>query len=153
MSLKKWVVCFGAALVLSGCEHTHHGWENRLSLMKPHWDMGAEHFDFMWRLSGDREVAPLQVFSSDKQIWLQFAVGQYVPAIFAIEDKQYIPLSYSRKDPYVIVQGQWQQLVFRGGALEAKAQHEPFILSDALQSEQVTVVDNMTPEHVLEDPL
>ncbi|MGP1615897.1 MAG: TrbG/VirB9 family P-type conjugative transfer protein, partial [Pollutimonas bauzanensis] len=42
----------------------------------------AAHYSFAWRLSGDRAVAPLQVFDNGRQTWLQFAPRQALPAIF-----------------------------------------------------------------------
>lgn len=120
------------SLVLSGCEHTH-SWAQKFSFMHVH-EKSAEQFDFNWRLSGAREVAPLQIFSANNQLWLQFGVDQNIPAIFAVEKGRQIPLSYKRSDPYILIKGNWHQLVFRGAALEAKAQYQPPSLSSALQS-------------------
>lgn len=44
---------------------------------------GQGPFNFEWALSGDRSIAPLQVFDNGLQTWLQFAAGTPVPAIFA----------------------------------------------------------------------
>ncbi|WP_298050241.1 TcpQ domain-containing protein [uncultured Paenalcaligenes sp.] len=145
----------GVALLtttLTACEHTH-SWAQTFSFMQPI-KKEASQYDFNWRLSGDREVAPLQVFSANNQLWLQFAVEQNIPAIFALENGRHIPLSYKRSDPYIIVSGAWQHLLFRGAALQAQAHYSPPALSSALQSpitEQpdavasVSVVDAMPP--------
>ncbi|WP_262343892.1 TrbG/VirB9 family P-type conjugative transfer protein, partial [Bordetella pertussis] len=48
------------------------------------WDEApAGQYRFDWQLSGDPAVAPLQVFDDARRIWLQFAPGQPIPAIFA----------------------------------------------------------------------
>lgn len=120
------------SVLLSGCEHTH-SWAQTFSSMHHH-EEGAEQFDFNWRLSGAREVAPLQIFSANDQLWLQFGADQNIPAIFAVEKGRQIPLSYKRSDPYVLIKGNWHELVFRGAALEAKAQYQPPTLSSALKT-------------------
>lgn len=124
------------SLVLSGCEHTH-SWAQTFSFMRTHQE-SAEQFDFNWRLSGAREVAPLQIFSTNNQLWLQFEVDQNIPAIFAVEKGRQIPLSYKRSEPYVLIKGNWHELIFRGAALEAKALYQPPSLSSALQRPLVT---------------
>lgn len=117
---------------LTACEHTH-SWAQTFAFMQPIKE-GASEYDFNWHLSGDREVAPLQVFSADQQLWLQFAVEQNIPAIFALENGRHIPLSYRRSDPYVIIKGGWQHLVFRGAALQAQARYQAPTLSPSLAS-------------------
>ncbi|WP_198298411.1 TcpQ domain-containing protein [Bordetella genomosp. 8] len=79
--------------------------------------------DFNWRLSGDRQVAPLQVFDDGRQTWLQFAPGQPVPALFTEQHGAERPARYVRHEPYVIVQGKWPAVVMRGGALQARADY------------------------------
>src|SRR5690606_21602452 len=37
--------------------------------------------DFNWYMSGDRRVAPLQVFSDQWRIWLQWHRGQPIPSV------------------------------------------------------------------------
>lgn len=120
------------SLLLSGCEHTH-SWAQTFSFMRTHQE-SAEQFDFNWRLSGAREVAPLQIFSTNDQLWLQFEVAQAIPAIFAVDKGRQIPLSYKHAEPYVVIKGNWHELLFRGAALEAKAFYQAPILSSALQA-------------------
>ena len=119
-------------LTLSACEHTH-SWAQRFAFMHSP-KQGAEQFDFNWQLSGAREVAPLQVFSTADRIWLQFALDQNIPAIFAIKNEQHIPLRYQRSEPYVVIDGAWQDLVFRGAALKARAQYQALSLVDTLET-------------------
>lgn len=110
-------------LLLSGCEHTQP-WTQRFSVFSSTSSSTAEQFDFNWQLSGDREVAPLQMFSTPKQIWLQFAPQQPIPAIFALEGNAQKLLTYQRQEPYVVLVGEWQQLLFKGASLEARANHQ-----------------------------
>jgi len=72
-------------------------------------------FDFAWQLSGDPEVAPLQVFDDGRRMWLQFVPGQAVPAIFASTSQGDRLLGYRREDPYVVLDQVWPHLVLRGG--------------------------------------
>lgn len=85
------------------------------------------HFD--WELSGNRAVAPLQVFDDGRRTWLQFAPQQAVPAIFGhgAEDGAPLgraplsraPLAYAHEGPYVVLPGVWPRLVLRGGGRES----------------------------------
>ncbi|MCJ9710968.1 TrbG/VirB9 family P-type conjugative transfer protein, partial [Bordetella hinzii] len=72
------------ALLLSGCQ----------AASSAHWRVAPDHFDFNWQLSGDPEVAPLQVFAGGQEIWLQFAPGQELPAIFGQAPAGEQPLAY-----------------------------------------------------------
>jgi len=77
-------------------------------------------YDFGWRLSGNRRVAPLQVFDDGRDTWLQFRVGQPVPAIFIGGPGGDRLVPYARQDPYVRVHGVWPTLLLRGGGLQAR---------------------------------
>lgn len=81
-------------------------------------------FRFDWRLSGDPAVAPMQVFDDGNRIWLQFAPRQPLPAIFGVRGNGEHALPYVRREPYVVVSGDWQALRFRGGRLAARAERE-----------------------------
>ncbi|MEZ2721573.1 TcpQ domain-containing protein [Paenalcaligenes hominis] len=119
---------------LSGCEHTHT-WAQRFSFLQPPLS-SAEQFDFNWQLSGAREVAPLQLFSTPQQIWLQFAPEQNLPAIFALEAGRHRVVQYQRSEPYVIIKGNWQQLIFKGAHLEAQARYvAPAVSSQLIQAD------------------
>lgn len=96
----------------------------------------AGQYDFNWRLSGDPAVAPLQVFGTGRQIWLQFAAGQQVPAIFASTPEGDAPLAYRRQDPYVVIDGAWQSLVLRGGRFMARAVRHDAAMSAAASAQQ-----------------
>ncbi|WP_353146724.1 TcpQ domain-containing protein [Pollutimonas bauzanensis] len=76
-------------------------------------------YSFSWRLSGDRAVAPLQVFDNGRQTWLQFVSGQALPAVFEHTAAGDRPLSYTREGPYMLLDGVWPMLVLRGGQLKS----------------------------------
>lgn len=112
-----WVVI--ASLGLAGCM--------TLSDREPGWPPGgapAGDYDFNWRLSGDPDVAPLQVFSGAGRIWLQFASGRTPPAVFAQTSAGLQPLPYHQQAPYVVVDGRWDTLVLRGGHHVARVERQ-----------------------------
>lgn len=84
----------------------------------------ARGFRFDWRLSGDPAVAPMQVFDDGKEVWLHFAPGQALPAIFGMREGLEHPLPYTRREPYAVVAGAWSALRFRGGKLSARAERD-----------------------------
>lgn len=77
--------------------------------------------DFGWRLSGDRSVAPLQIFSDASRTWLQWSPQQTLPALIGLDDQGERVLSYRQQGPYTVVEGQWSQLQFRAGTRQARA--------------------------------
>jgi len=81
-------------------------------------------YDFSWRLSGERAIAPLQVFDDGRRTWLHFAPGQPLPAIFAVGRGGERPVPYRRRDPYVVIDGVWPALIMRGGNLRAMARRQ-----------------------------
>lgn len=128
---------------LSGCEHTH-SWAQRFSFLQSP-QPSAEQFDFNWQLSGAREVAPLQLFSTSQQIWLQFAPEQKLPAIFALDAGRHRVVQYQRSEPYVIIKGNWRQLIFKGAHLEAQARYVSPAVSPQLTQADPDVSDSLTP--------
>ncbi len=79
--------------------------------------------DFDWYLSGDRRVAPLQVFSDDWRVWLQWHPGQPQPSILVLEQGGWQVALPRQHGKFSVLDGQWQQLRFQGGALRADARH------------------------------
>lgn len=86
-----------------------------------HQSSPAGPLDFAWKLSGDRSVAPLQVFSDASHIWLQWRPNQILPAIFGLTDHGEQLASYTRQGPYAKLDGHWGGLVFRGAHRQARA--------------------------------
>jgi hypothetical protein len=77
--------------------------------------------DFGWKLSGDRAVAPLQVFSDTSRTWLQWLPGQMLPIILGATEQGEQVLTYLRQGPYTILEGHWPALIFRSARLQARA--------------------------------
>jgi hypothetical protein len=77
--------------------------------------------DFGWRLSGDRAVAPLQVFSDTSRTWLQWLPGQILPIILGATEQGEQVLTYLRQGPYTILDGHWPALIFRSARQQARA--------------------------------
>jgi len=77
--------------------------------------------DFGWKLSGDRAVAPLQVFSDTSRTWLQWLPGQMLPIILGATEQGEQVLTYLRQGPYTILEGHWPALLFRSARLQARA--------------------------------
>lgn len=80
------------------------------------------HADFNWRLSGNRRVAPKQIFSDDQRIWLQWSRRQPIPIIFGMDEDQWQVLEPRQVGAYLLIEGQWSAIKFQGGKLQALAQ-------------------------------
>ena len=109
---------FYAAIIvwmLAGCASLPAWLSDQRS--SPKVDVGSGQYSFAWRLSGDKAVAPVQVFDNGRKMWLQFAEGGALPAIFERTSQGDRPLRYERDGHYVVVQGVWPRLVLRGGHL------------------------------------
>jgi hypothetical protein len=107
------------SLSLQGCTGSAANWKT-----SPRDNSGATPkgaLDFSWRLSGDRAVAPLQVFSDATHTWLQWQPGQVLPAIFGFAEAGEQLVSYERHGPYAKLEGAWTRLVFRGAHQQAQA--------------------------------
>lgn len=79
--------------------------------------------DFNWHLSGDRRVAPRQVFSDVRHIWLQWHAHQAVPTVFAQTGSHWQVVDVRTQGQYSIIDGQWSVLRFQGAQLRAEAHH------------------------------
>ncbi|HWL30439.1 MAG TPA: TcpQ domain-containing protein [Burkholderiaceae bacterium] len=136
------------ALSLSACADLP-AWPWPAQPARPEAELPGSRYSFAWRLSGDRAVAPLQVFDNGKQTWLQFAPGQPVPALFRHDDTGDLPLPYTREGPYVVLAGVWPRLVLRGGHLRSMAEkldesgsaHAPVSGMPAIPATPAPVVD------------
>jgi hypothetical protein len=80
--------------------------------------------DFNWHLSGDRRVAPRQVFSDAIHVWVQWHVHQALPIIMGhAGDGHWQVVDYRQHGQYTVIQGYWPELRFQGGQLIASAAH------------------------------
>jgi hypothetical protein len=112
-----WWLCF--FLLLSGCMGpVARPWpsEQPSGTNSP-----AGTLDFGWKLSGDRAVAPLQVFSDASRTWLQWLPGQVLPIILGASHQGEQVLTYLRQGPYTIIEGHWPALLFRSAQQQARA--------------------------------
>ena len=91
--------------------------------------------DFGWKLSGDRAIAPLQVFSDTSRTWLQWLPGQILPIILGATEQGEQVLTYLRQGPYTIIDGHWPALLFRSARQQARARRieAPFTSSSTTQ--------------------
>jgi hypothetical protein len=90
--------------------------------------------DFSWKLSGDKSVAPLQVFSDATHIWLQWQPNQPLPAIFGVTAQGEQLASYTRQGPYTKLDAHWTALIFRGAHRQARARHPSAMLVSTASS-------------------
>jgi hypothetical protein len=80
----------------------------------------APSYDFAYRVSGDRRVAPQQVFDDGASTYLQFYPGQVLPALIAVaSDGSQRLLTHAQLGPYVSVPGTHVGLVAQLGNVRA----------------------------------
>ena len=120
-SLKRMALAsFGCALVLMGCA-VH---DTDIPAIEPQaradGDLIGEP-DFNWHLSGDRRVAPRQIFSDQRRIWLQWHPHQAVPGVFVDDFGQWRVVDTQTRGQYTVIDGPWRRLRFQGGSLRAMA--------------------------------
>jgi hypothetical protein len=87
---------------------------------------GSAAYDFAYRLSGDRRVAPVQVFDDGRTTWLQFQPGQTLPAVFVASSAEEAGgqlASYTQQGPYLVLNGTAKAFVLRIGAITARAEY------------------------------
>lgn len=135
---------------LSACAPLND-WVAASTFLNPIGSVDDGQYSFDWYLSGDREIAPLQVFDNSKKTWLQFMPGQISPAIFRRTQSGEYPLSYTRRDDYLIIDGVWPELIFRGGSARAVARK--MAEHDAVDSPGVDVSVAFVPQpYAVETP-
>ncbi len=96
----------------------------------PDWEFSARQvnsYSFAWEMQGDSQVLPLQVFSTQDEVWLQFEQGQVIPAIFSIDSQTQAEqvLKIHRNPPYIVLKGHYSQLRLRWQDKEAIVWHRP----------------------------
>lgn len=132
--------------LLGGCGGGSMGREKSPSGTTRHSPAGP--LDFAWKLSGDRAVAPLQVFSDASHTWLQWLPNQTLPAIFGVADGAEQLAPYEREGPYTKLEGRWTALVFRGATLQARARRSHTM--PVKQVAQPKIVDSPSSSGVTE---
>lgn len=111
----------------------------------------VSHYSFAWRLSGDREVAPIQVFDNGSKTWLQFASHRPLPAVFEHTAAGDRPLKYTREGPYMVLNGVWPRLILRGGQLQSRVERltqasaEPAATIASLAPAAVSLITPLVP--------
>jgi hypothetical protein len=105
--------------------------------------------DFGWKLSGDRAVAPLQVFSDTSRTWLQWLPGQILPIILGATEQGEQVLTYLRQGPYTILEGHWPALLFRSARLQARARRVDASLAASGSMPHPLAQDPLAPQHSL----
>lgn len=122
-----WVGAIGISMVLgvSGCAVKDTAIDPRhISEVGQAGLLGEPDFD--WHLSGDRRVAPRQVFSDENRIWVQWHPHQAIPTIFAQgAGLTWHVVTAHEEGPYTIIDGRWAALRFQGARLQAHAHHRP----------------------------
>jgi hypothetical protein len=82
--------------------------------------VAAPSYDFAYRVTGDRRVAPQQVFDDGASTYLQFYPGQVLPALIAVgSDGAQRLLTHAQLGPYVTVPGTHTALVAQLGTVRA----------------------------------
>jgi hypothetical protein len=97
-----------------------------LASVRPAPSEAAGAYDFAYRLSGDRRVAPVQVFDDGRTTWLQFQPGQTLPAVFVAGPTEASAgqlASYTQQGPYLVLNGTANAFVLRIGAITARADY------------------------------
>lgn len=128
-----------STLSLQGCSIDRVPSGSRFSENQRLSPVGA--LDFSWKLSGERSVAPLQVFSDATHTWLQWQPDQVLPAIFGMTGGREELAAYDRAGPYTRLAGHWDGFVFRGAHQQARARRTLTVSSSPVaDSERVPPV-------------
>ncbi len=112
--LVRFCVLLMCGLGLSACQ-TSQGPDGLLA------DPATRVFNFDWRLSGDPQVGPMQVFDNGRRIWLHFAPEQMLPAVLGRRSGQETLLSLKPLGQFQVIEGLWTELIFRAGRTQAQA--------------------------------
>lgn len=119
----RFIVLLLCCLGMSACQ-TGRGSDGRLA------DPATRVFNFDWRLSGDPQAGPMQVFDNGTRIWLHFAPGQRLPAVFGWHDGQETLLTLNVSGQFHVIDALWTELVFRAGRAQARASLRPSQTTD-----------------------
>lgn len=142
LGIRTFCVMLVVFFFLVGCAGTGYG---QRTLASTGSNQRSGPVDFGWRLSGDRSVAPLQIFSDASHIWLQWFPNQTLPAIFGVSEQGEQLASYEREGPYTKLEKNWSALIFRGAHLQARARR----VGTLPQVGKVDSPTNLQPSEVL----
>ncbi|WP_158213456.1 TcpQ domain-containing protein [Pigmentiphaga sp. NML080357] len=81
-------------------------------------------YDFAYRIEGDKRVAPVQVFDDGRQTYMQFRVGQILPAIFTAGPQEERLAAVAWQGGYAVVAGTAREFTLRIGDVVARARYE-----------------------------
>ncbi|WP_261796388.1 TrbG/VirB9 family P-type conjugative transfer protein [Pelistega indica] len=96
----------------------------------PDWEFSprsVNQYSFAWQMQGDEALLPMQVFSTQDEVWVELWPTQTVPAILSIDPKtqQQTVQNVYRNYPYVVVKGHFAQLLLKRGDKEVFLWHKP----------------------------
>ncbi|NOL50292.1 TrbG/VirB9 family P-type conjugative transfer protein [Pelistega europaea] len=89
----------------------------------PDWQLSpteVNQYSFEWEMSGDQEVLPELVFSTQSEIWMRFLPHQNIPVIMGVDAKtqQERVLKIHHNPPYVVLRAPYATLRLRGAGGE-----------------------------------
>lgn len=139
--------------VLAGCAAPNNSsWWNGWGALA---SAGEDYqFDFAWELRGDDRAAPLQVFSTTQQLWLQFANDRHIPALFALRAEGLVPLKAQKRGVYHVVNDSVEVLLLRRGEEQAwayRAAFAPALANYLRQQQAITVMQDQSASSTAED--
>ncbi len=110
----------GACAALSACAAPNNTswWDDLGSVASSH---ASNRFNFDWHLVGDQYIAPLHIFSSEKQVWLQYAAAQVPPVITELALNNRSPFSPRQHGGYWVIDTDAKALQFQSGEYQAWA--------------------------------
>lgn len=109
----------------------------------PDWEHSSRRvnqYSFNWEMTGDQAILPIQVFSTQDEVWLHFPEHVTIPAIFEVDERWDLvqtdegyqtqqssetPLRFHRNPPYIVLKGNPSRLRLRLGHYEAALWHSP----------------------------
>lgn len=108
----------GLSVFLTACTTTQPEWL-QTKRHYPDWQLSAtevNQYSFEWEMSGDQEVLPELVFSTQKEIWLRFYPQQDLPVIVGIDAKTQREkvLKMHQNPPYIVLRAPYATLKLRG---------------------------------------
>lgn len=86
--------------------------------------VGRGGYDFAYRVEGDKRVAPVQVFDDGRQTYMQFRVGQLLPAIFSGTPQDARLAAVAWQGGYAVVTELARQFTLRIGEVTASVRYE-----------------------------